>query len=104
MTNKIDGFGHQPVGAGSGRRTEPVRAVDATAKSRPASTAAQDQVTLTGASRQMQQLAAAVAAAPDVSSKRVEALRALIEKGHYEVDARRIADRLIDFERELAGR
>lgn len=104
MTNKIEGYGNQPVGAGSGRRAEPVRAVDAAAKARPASAAAQDQVTLTGASRQMQQLAAAVAAAPDVSAKRVEALRALIEKGHYEVDARRIADRLIDFERELAGR
>jgi negative regulator of flagellin synthesis FlgM len=61
-------------------------------------------LTLTGTSRQLQQLAAAVAAAPEVDSRRVEALRALIEKGHYELDAQRIADRILDFERELAGR
>ncbi|HET8691830.1 MAG TPA: flagellar biosynthesis anti-sigma factor FlgM [Steroidobacteraceae bacterium] len=103
MTNKIEGLTPHAVGPGSGRRTEPVRAVDASAPPKKA-IAAEDQVTLTGASRQLQHLSEAVAAAPDVSTRRVEALRALIEKGHYEVDARRIADRLIDFERELAGR
>jgi negative regulator of flagellin synthesis FlgM len=103
MTHKIDGFGQQPVGVGSGRRSEPVRAVDPASAPRQAATA-QDQVTLTGASRQLQQLAAAVAAAPEVDARRVEALRALIERGRYELDARRIADRILDFERELAVR
>lgn len=103
MTNKISGLGPQAPGVGASRRNEPVRAVDPTQRPREAATA-QDQVTLTGTSRQLQQLAAAVAAAPVVDSRRVEALRALIEKGHYEIDAQRIADRILDFERELAGR
>jgi negative regulator of flagellin synthesis FlgM len=103
MTHKIEGLTPHATGPGSGRRTEPVRAVEPAAAPKRTS-AGEDQLTLTGASRQLQQLSAAVAAAPDVSARRVEALRALIEKGHYEVDARRIADRLIDFERELAGR
>jgi negative regulator of flagellin synthesis FlgM len=103
MTHKIEGLTPHAVSPGPGRRTEAVRAAEPAAAPRRAS-AGEDQVTLTGASRQLQQLSDAVAAAPDVSTRRVEALRALIEKGHYEVDARRIADRLIDFERELAGR
>lgn len=103
MTNKIDGFGHQPAGIGAGRRSEPVRTVDPAGRPRQAPPN-EDQLTLTGTSRQLQQLAAAVAAAPEVDSRRVEALRALIEKGHYELDAQRIADRILDFERELAGR
>lgn len=103
MTNKINGFGTQPSGIGASRRNEPVQAVDPAQRPREVSTA-QDQVTLTGTSRQLQKLAAAVAAAPQVDSRRVEALRALIELGHYELDAQRIADRILDFERELAGR
>ena len=103
MTNKINGFGQPPAGIGSGRRNEPVRAVDKASAPRSASTP-QDQVTLTGTSQLLRQLAAAVDAAPEVDLRRVEALRALIEKGHYEVDAQRIADRILDFEREIAGR
>lgn len=103
MTNRINGFGTQPNDVGASRRNEPVRAVDPAERPRESVTA-QDQVTLTGTSRQLQKLASAVAAAPPVDSRRVEALRALIEKGHYELDAQRIADRILDFERELAGR
>lgn len=103
MTQKIDGMGQAPLGAEKSRRSEPVRPAESTSAARGA-TAPRDQVTLTGTSRQLQRLAMAVAAAPEVDMRRVEALRALIDKGHYELDARRIADRIADFERDLAGR
>lgn len=103
MTQKIDGMGQVPVGTEKSRRSEPVRPAESPAAARNAA-APRDQVTLTGTSRQLQRLAMAVAAAPEVDMRRVEALRTLIEKGHYELDARRIADRIADFERDLAGR
>jgi negative regulator of flagellin synthesis FlgM len=103
MTQKIDGLGQPPMGAERSRRSEPVRPAESPAANRSA-TAPRDQVTLTGSSRQLQRLAMAVAAAPEIDMRRVEALRALIDKGHYELDARRIADRIADFEREIAGR
>jgi len=91
------------MGAERSRRSEPVRPAEPASAPRNAA-APQDQVTLTGTSRQLQRLAVAVAAAPELDLRRVEALRALIDKGHYEFDARRIADRIADFERDLAGR
>ena len=39
---------------------------------------------------------------PDVDRKRVETLRERIESGAYEVNAGRLADRLLAFERDLA--
>lgn len=100
MSNKIDGFGQRPVQVDAGTRPERAgRAGDASRES----ASAEDRVTLTESARLLQRLQEAVAAAPDTDAARVAALRDAVARGEYQVDAQRVADRMIALERELVG-
>ncbi len=74
-------------GAGNTQRRSPVLA--------------DDSVELTDTASRLGQLADEVRAAEGVDTQRVEALRERIASGDYEIDAGRIADRLIALEREF---
>ncbi|TAK54322.1 MAG: flagellar biosynthesis anti-sigma factor FlgM [Gammaproteobacteria bacterium] len=102
MSNKIDGFGQQPAQVSGGRRDEAVKRVDGENAGHPRSVT-EDQVTLTDSARQLQRLSEEVAAAPELDTARVAALRQAIERGEYQVDARRVADRMLALEHTLAG-
>jgi negative regulator of flagellin synthesis FlgM len=58
-----------------------------------------DHVTLTGSARILQKLSEAVAAAPVVNAANVAAMKQAVQSGSYQVDAGRIADKLLNFER-----
>ncbi len=60
-----------------------------------------DQVTLTATARQLSDLAQTVSNQPTVDSSRVDALRAAIQGGHYEVNPQRIAEQLMRTENSL---
>ena len=66
-----------------------------------AATPAVDQVTLTGSARTMQKLADAVATAPAVDAAKVAAVKQAIQNGTYQVDAARVAAKMLRFERGL---
>jgi negative regulator of flagellin synthesis FlgM len=108
MADKIAGYGRNGVDITSTRSRVPVRneraaegdRAEAGGRSDGATTAGQVRLTDTAAS--LKQIEARLADQPDVDRKRVESLRERIESGAYEVNAGRLADRLLAFERDLA--
>lgn len=66
-----------------------------------ASTGGADRVSLTGTARQLQALENQVANQPVVDSQRVDAVRQAVASGTFNVDAERIADKVIDLEQAL---
>lgn len=103
--SKIDGFGQKPPQVNGGKGGSAVERADAGPKSAGGASAARgDTVTLTEGARQLQRLEDAVAATPVTDSQRVQALKETIARGEYQVNAERVADKIIQSERELAGR
>jgi negative regulator of flagellin synthesis FlgM len=103
--SKIDGFGQKPPQVNGGKRGGTVERADADPKSAGGQSAARgDTVTLTESARQLQRLEDAVAASPVTDSQRVQALKETIARGEYQVNAERVADKIIQSERELTGR
>lgn len=107
MPNRINGYNSsQPIapakGSNSGVQGVDKTQTDATAAvSGAASTAAADQVNLTGSARTLQKLGEAVAAAPVVDTAKVAAVKQAIQNGTYQVDAGSVADKLLQSESEL---
>jgi negative regulator of flagellin synthesis FlgM len=60
-----------------------------------------DTLTLTNSARTLQKIEEAVAKAPVVDAARVAAVKQAISSGTYQIDAGRIADKLLKFERGL---
>lgn len=60
-----------------------------------------DRVTLTGTALGLQSILAALEDTPVVDAERVERVKGALRDGSYQIDATRIADRLIAFENEL---
>jgi negative regulator of flagellin synthesis FlgM len=108
MADKISGYGRNGVDITSARSRAPVRnerAADsdrAEAGSRSDAAEASSPVRLTDTAASLKQIESRLADTPDVDRKRVETLRQRIESGAYEVNAGRLADRLLAFERDLA--
>jgi negative regulator of flagellin synthesis FlgM len=106
MADKITGYGRNGVDITSARsrgatRNEQVPEADR-AGGRPEADAAESQVRLTDTATNLKQIEARIAGLPDVDRARVDAVRQRIESGAYEVNAGRLADRLLAFERDLA--
>lgn len=66
-----------------------------------ASPSGADTVTLTGPALALQKLSAAVANAPVVNSAKVAAVKQAVQSGTYQIDARRVADKIVTFESGL---
>jgi negative regulator of flagellin synthesis FlgM len=60
-----------------------------------------DTVTLTDSARSLQKIEEALAKAPVVDAAKVAAVKQAINSGTYQLDAGRIADKLLQFERGL---
>ena len=60
-----------------------------------------DTVTLTNSARSLQKIEEAVAKAPVVNASKVAAVKHAIHSGTYQIDAGRVADKLLQFERGL---
>ncbi|QEP43282.1 flagellar biosynthesis anti-sigma factor FlgM [Ectothiorhodospiraceae bacterium BW-2] len=62
-----------------------------------------DKVSLTDTSLRLRSLETALADVPVVNEQRVESIKQAIADGSYQIDARQIADKLVQFEREMYG-
>ena len=60
-----------------------------------------DTVTLTSSARSLQKIEEAIAKAPVVNASKVAAGKNSIQSGTYQIDAARVADKLLQFERGL---
>ena len=90
-----------PVGSGRDQgRPVDAREKDNTGQTRqpPAQT---DQLSLTDSLRQLQDLRTQIASLPVVDQKRVETVREAIASEQFNIDAERIADKLISIEQAL---
>jgi len=101
MANKIDGFNQtQPLVTGGSRSGAAGRADGATQPPAPVGKPG-DTVTLTDSARQLQKLEEAVAKAPVSSAERVQAVKDALSRNAFTVDADRVADKMLQFERDL---
>ena len=104
MSSKIEGYGAQPGAVTGGKPASGVERVSSEADKVGKVQPARDSVTLTDGARQLQKLAEAVAAVPVVDDARVAAVKEAVDQGTYQVDAQRVADRILQANRELPGR
>lgn len=102
MADKINGYGRSGVDITSTRLRAMERGKDAGQSARSGSASGQDAVQLTSTATSLKQIETRLASIPDVDRARVDAVRQRVEAGAYKVDANRIADRLLRFERDLA--
>lgn len=101
MVNKIDGVtGQQPPVPNQGQRvdTEQRNSGDRTSA---AAEPATDQVSLTSSAQLLKELSEAVNAAPQTDPSRIQALRAAIAEGTYQIEPGRIADKLLELDQQL---
>ncbi|MGE0623953.1 MAG: flagellar biosynthesis anti-sigma factor FlgM [Pseudomonadales bacterium] len=99
MVNKIDGVSGQRPPAASPSQTARTERGEADRAS--ASGSASDQLSLTSSAQLLKELSEAVAASPEVDQGRIEAIRQAIADGSYDIDAQRIADKLLKLEDQL---
>lgn len=64
-------------------------------------TATSDTVELTSSAKLLERLEKTLAASPDISASRIDAVKAQIENGEYQIDVDKIADALLRTDREL---
>jgi negative regulator of flagellin synthesis FlgM len=60
-----------------------------------------DHVTLTTSARSLQKLSEAIAQAPVVNADKVASVKQAVGGGTYQVDSRRVADKMLQFEKGL---
>jgi negative regulator of flagellin synthesis FlgM len=101
VTTKIDGLQNRPVQLGTDKKVSSTS--DATATPAKAQVAESSPVQITSQARQLAALEKAVNEVPVVNEARVAAIRSAIEQGQYEVNADRVADKLLRTERELSA-
>jgi negative regulator of flagellin synthesis FlgM len=106
VTNKISGYqateplapakGSTAIGAAADKAQG-----DATAGASATTAQTGDQVTLTDSARSMQRIEESVAKAPVVDAAKVAAVKQAVTAGTYQIDAGRVAGKLLQFERGL---
>jgi negative regulator of flagellin synthesis FlgM len=104
VTDKISEYSTaEPVapikGSNSGVVTDkPQGEASAAAAAAPQSA---DTVTLTNSARSLQKIEEAVAKAPVVNAAKVASVKQAVNSGSYQIDAGRVADKLLQFESGL---
>ncbi len=103
MSIDINGISSQKVVAPTddSQLKQPVEQQPAKSETGPSSTA--DTVSLSDNAVQLGKIDNTVIAAPVVDTQRVEQIKQAIENGSYEVDAKKIADKLTQFESILTS-
>ncbi len=104
MPDKIRGFNASDAAAPVKGSSGGVSAADknrGAAASTAAAAPSADHVTLTGSALILQKLSEAVAGAPVVDAAKVATVKQAVQSGSYQVEAGRVADKLLSFERGL---
>lgn len=105
MTAKISAFSTaEPIAPVKGSNSN--AAVTGKSQSDAAAAAAStsqsgDTVTLTNSARSLQQTEAAIANTPVVNAAKVASIKQAINSGTFQIDAGRVADKLLQFEKGL---
>lgn len=104
MADKIDGIGKTGIEVRPAKARFAESAQKPGANSGPAARGApaRDAVQLTDTATRMKRIEAGLAGVPDVDRSRVEAARRKIESGDYAVNARRVAQKLLQLEQDLS--
>jgi negative regulator of flagellin synthesis FlgM len=102
MTNKIDGFNQLPPVVTGGNKTD--AAGGAASSTQPAApvSKSRDTLTLTESAQQLQKLAEAIANVPVTNAAHVQSVKDALARNAFTVDAERVADKLLQFERDLS--
>ena len=104
MTNRIKGSDSSAVETGTSRTIERLRPAAPAGSAATATAAAPaDSVSITDAARRLAALRDVVANVPEIDAGRVAALSQAIEQGQFSADPHKIADRLLQLERDLAA-
>ena len=105
MTDKISAYSTaEPVAPIKGSNSsgvvtdKPQGEASAAAAAAPQSA---DTVTLTNSARSLQKIEEAVAKAPVVNAAKVASVKQAVNSGSYQIDAGRVADKLLQFESGL---
>jgi negative regulator of flagellin synthesis FlgM len=104
VTDKISAYSTaEPVAPIKGSNSNGVVTDRSQSESSTAASASQsgDTVTLTNSARSLQKIEEAVAKAPVVNAEKVAAVKQAVNSGNYQIDAGRVADKLLQFERGL---
>ncbi|MEA3196199.1 MAG: negative regulator of flagellin synthesis FlgM [Gammaproteobacteria bacterium] len=105
VTDKISAFSTAeqiaPVKGSSGNGVVTAKSQGDASAANAAASQTGDTVTLTDSARSLQKIEAAVAKAPVVNASKVAAVKQAISSGTFQIDARRVADKLLQFERGL---
>lgn len=104
MTDKISAYSAaEPIAPVKGSNGNGVVADKAQADAANAAAGAKsgDTVTLTHSARSLQKIEETIAKTPVVNSSKVSAVKHAVQSGTYQVDAGRVADKLLQFERGL---
>jgi negative regulator of flagellin synthesis FlgM len=88
-------------GSNSGGQVVDKAQSEATAATASPASPTADTVTLTGSAVALQKLSEAVAKAPVVDMQKVASVKQAVQNGTYQVDAGRVADKLLQFENGL---
>jgi negative regulator of flagellin synthesis FlgM len=99
MANKISGIDGRPVQVGGGAPVSKVR--ESTAEGRKTETTSTSNIDVSDTARTLAALENRIANTPVVNESRVEAVRRAVDEGRYQVDAQRVADKMLRFEGDL---
>jgi len=104
VTDKISGISTaEPVAPAKGSGSNGVVTDKSQGEGSASAATAQtgDHVTLTDSARSLQKIEEAVAKAPVVNAEKVAAVKQAIGAGTYKIDAGRVADKMLKYERGL---
>lgn len=104
MTTKITGYGQPAAPTGKETRTSAVEGVNRADKPVEPVSPARDSVSVSDSALLLQKLEEVVAKASPTDVERIQQIKTAIANGEYTVDAQRVADKILRFERDLAGR
>ena len=107
MTSRIKGSDASAIDSGANRTVERLRrSTPSSSTATPAKSPADKanaSISIADTTHRLAALQELVAAMPQIDAGRVAALSHAIEQGQYAADPRRIADRLLQLERDLAA-
>jgi negative regulator of flagellin synthesis FlgM len=105
VTDKISGYSTaEPVAPIKGSNSNSVVADKSQGEASAAGASTSqtgDTVTLTNSARSLQKIEEAVAKAPVVDASKVAAVKQAVDSGTYQINADRVADKLLQFESGL---
>lgn len=101
MASKIGGTDNRPVTVSSDRTVQ--RSQDSSGRSsEPATSGSTDPVQITGSARQLAKLEQQLQELPAVDEARVARISEALASGQYQINAERIADKMLSMEQQLS--